>query len=39
MIFETGRPTRDYVNHTEINFELLAPDTVIACPYKGTASR
>jgi uncharacterized protein (DUF427 family) len=39
MVFETGLPTRYYVNRTEVNFDhLLATDTVTACPYKGTTS-
>lgn len=40
MVFETGLPTRYYLNPTEVNFEHLTPsDTVTACPYKGTTSR
>lgn len=40
MVFETGLPTRYYLNPTEISFEHLIPsDTVTACPYKGTTSR
>ena len=40
MVFETGLPTRFYLNPTEINFQhLLASGTVTACPYKGTTSR
>src|SRR6266516_1076757 len=40
MVFETGLPTRYYLNPTESNFEHLTPsDTVTACPYKGTTSR
>lgn len=40
MVFETGLPTRYYIDPTELNFEHLAPsDTVTACPYKGTTSR
>ena len=40
MVFETGLPTRYYLNPTEVNFEqLLASGTVTACPYKGTTSR
>jgi uncharacterized protein (DUF427 family) len=36
MVFETGLPTRYYVNRTEVDFEHLEPtDTVTACPYKG----
>ena len=39
MVFETGLPTRYYLNRTEVNFEHLLPtDTVTACPYKGTTS-
>src|SRR5262252_6116655 len=40
MVFETGLPTRYYINPTEINFDHLIPsDTVTSCPYKGTTSR
>jgi uncharacterized protein (DUF427 family) len=36
MVFETGLPTRYYINPTEVDFEHLVPtDTVSACPYKG----
>jgi uncharacterized protein (DUF427 family) len=36
MVFETGLPTRYYLNRMEVNFEHLeATDTVTACPYKG----
>ena len=36
MVFETGLPTRYYLNRTEVNFDHLeASDTVTACPYKG----
>jgi uncharacterized protein (DUF427 family) len=36
MVFETGLPTRYYLNRTELDFaHLLASDTVTACPYKG----
>jgi uncharacterized protein (DUF427 family) len=36
MVFETGLPTRYYLNRTEVHFEhLTATDTVTACPYKG----
>jgi uncharacterized protein (DUF427 family) len=39
MVFETGLPTRYYLNRTEVNFEHLVPtDTVTACPYKGKTS-
>ncbi len=37
MVFETGLPTRYYLNRTEVNFDYLVPsDTVSECPYKGT---
>ncbi|MCU1489740.1 MAG: hypothetical protein JWM85_1145 [Acidimicrobiaceae bacterium] len=40
MVFETGLPTRYYINRTEVNFEHLFPsDTVSSCPYKGKTSR
>ena len=39
MVFETGLPTRYYLNRTEVNFAHLRPsDTVTSCPYKGTTS-
>lgn len=39
MVFETGLPTRYYLNPTEVNFAHLVPtDTVTACPYKGNTS-
>jgi uncharacterized protein (DUF427 family) len=39
MVFETGLPTRYYLNRTDIDFTALIPsDTVTACPYKGTTS-
>ena len=39
MVFETGLPTRYYLNRTDVNFEhLRATDTVTECPYKGTTS-
>ncbi len=39
MVFETGLPTRYYINRTEINFDhLLATTTVTSCPYKGTTT-
>jgi uncharacterized protein (DUF427 family) len=39
MVFETGLPTRYYLNRTEINFDhLVASDTVTECPYKGTTT-
>jgi uncharacterized protein (DUF427 family) len=37
MVFETGLPTRYYINPTDIKFDHLFPtDAVTACPYKGT---
>jgi uncharacterized protein (DUF427 family) len=39
MVFETGLPTRYYLNRSEINFEhLVATDTETACPYKGVTN-
>jgi len=39
MVFETGLPTRYYLNRTEVNFaHLVASDTVTSCPYKGTTT-
>jgi len=39
MVFETGLPTRYYLNRTEIEFDhLIATDTVTECPYKGTTA-
>jgi uncharacterized protein (DUF427 family) len=39
MLFETGLPTRYYLNRTEVNFSHLVPtETVTACPYKGRTS-
>jgi uncharacterized protein (DUF427 family) len=39
LVFETGLPTRYYLNRTEVDFtHLTATDTVTACPYKGTTS-
>ena len=39
MVFETGLPTRYYLNRTEVQFEFLVPsDTVTSCPYKGQTS-
>ncbi|MDP9117824.1 MAG: DUF427 domain-containing protein [Actinomycetota bacterium] len=39
LVFETGLPTRYYVNRNEINLARLVPtDTVTACPYKGSTS-
>jgi len=39
MLFETGLPTRYYLNRTDVRFEHLAPTTTVtACPYKGTTT-
>jgi uncharacterized protein (DUF427 family) len=39
MVYETGLPTRYYLNPTDVDFSLLLPsDTVTECPYKGTTS-
>ena len=39
MVFETGLPTRYYLNRTEVNFDHLLPtETVTQCPYKGRTS-
>ena len=39
LLFETGLPTRYYLNRTELDFTHLVPsDTVSQCPYKGVTS-
>jgi uncharacterized protein (DUF427 family) len=39
LLFETGLPTRYYVNRTDVDFTRLAPSaTVTSCPYKGTTT-
>ena len=39
MVFETGLPTRYYLDRTALDFTRLTPtDTVTACPYKGVTS-
>ncbi|MGW4462638.1 DUF427 domain-containing protein [Micromonospora sp. NPDC004704] len=39
LVFETGLPTRYYLNRTEVDFDHLVPtDTVTQCPYKGRTS-
>ena len=39
LCFETGLPTRYYIDRTEVDFTHLVPsDTQTACPYKGTTS-
>ncbi len=39
LLFETGLPTRHYIQRTDVNFAALErADTVTGCPYKGTTS-
>lgn len=39
MVFETGLPTRYYLDPTDVRFEHLLPSpTETACPYKGVTS-
>lgn len=39
LCFETGLPTRYYINRTDIDFTKLVPsDTETSCPYKGTTT-
>ena len=39
LLFETGLPTRYYIDRTDVAFEHLIPsDTQTLCPYKGTTS-
>jgi uncharacterized protein (DUF427 family) len=39
MVFETGLPTRYYLNRTDVDFTHLEhSDTVTRCPYKGRTS-
>jgi len=39
LVFETGLPTRYYLDRLDVDFAHLVPsDTVTACPYKGTTS-
>jgi uncharacterized protein (DUF427 family) len=39
MVFETGLPTRYYLDRTAVDFATLVPsDTVTSCPYKGVTS-
>ena len=40
LLFETGLPTRYYVNRTDLDLDhLVASETVTECPYKGTTSQ
>jgi uncharacterized protein (DUF427 family) len=39
MVFETGLPTRYYLDRTDVRLEHLTPTgTVTSCPYKGKTS-
>ena len=39
LLFETGLPTRYYIDRTDVAFEHLEPaDTQTLCPYKGVTS-
>jgi uncharacterized protein (DUF427 family) len=39
MVFETGLPTRYYIDQRDVRFEHLVPsDTRTECPYKGRVS-
>jgi uncharacterized protein (DUF427 family) len=39
LVFETGLPTRYYLNRTEVDLShLVGSDTVTSCPYKGMTS-
>jgi uncharacterized protein (DUF427 family) len=39
LVFETGLPTRYYLDRLDVDFTHLVPsDTVTSCPYKGTTS-
>ena len=40
LLFETGLPTRYYIDRTDVSFEHLeATNTQSVCPYKGITSR
>ncbi|MEU2614700.1 DUF427 domain-containing protein [Micromonospora sp. NPDC007271] len=39
LVFETGLPTRYYLDRTDVDFRHLVPsDTTTSCPYKGRTS-
>jgi uncharacterized protein (DUF427 family) len=39
MVFETGLPTRYYLDRTDVRFEhLVRTETVTSCPYKGNTN-
>ena len=40
FVYETGLPTRHYLNRTDVDFtHLVRSDSVTACPYKGITSQ
>ena len=40
LLFETGLPTRYYIDRTDVAFEHLTPtSTMTLCPYKGVTSK
>ena len=40
LLFETGLPTRYYIDGSDVAFEHLEPtDTQTLCPYKGVTSQ
>src|SRR5262245_53225940 len=40
LLFETGLPTRFYIDRTDVSFDhLLSSNTQSVCPYKGITSR
>jgi uncharacterized protein (DUF427 family) len=40
LVFETGLPTRYYLNRTDVEFRHLVPSaTATSCPYKGRTGR
>ena len=39
LVFETGLPTRYYLDRTDVKFDnLVATETATSCPYKGNTS-
>ena len=38
LCFETGLPTRYYLDRTDVDFTHWSSDTETSCPYKGTTS-
>ena len=40
LLFETGLPTRYYIDRSDVHFDHLVPtDTETLCPYKGVTSQ